>query len=232
MTTIPFFISLVLVTLVIATLFATWRTLGPTHQSQVAKRTSVILILFALVLIVQSILALNGFLASSIQRIPPPMGVTIIIQIGLVLYLAIGYAPFQHLQKTDTVKLALLQTFRFPLELIFIWLLHYNAIPVEMTFEGRNPDILIGLSAPLMALAVKREWLPVKALLLWNIIGLLCLINIMCVAILCLPTPFRMFFDSVPNEFVLYFPFNLVPSVFVMLALFLHVVSLKTLLRK
>lgn len=101
-----------------------------------------------------------------------------------------------------------------------------------MTFEGRNPDLLIGLSAPLVALAVQRNWMPLKALLIWNIAGLLFLINIMSVAILCLPTPFRVFFDSIPNEFVLYFPFNLIPSVFVMLALFLHILSIKILLRK
>ncbi len=232
MTIIPFYISFTLAALVGLTLLAVWKLFSPFYQKSHFPYKSAALITLLLLITVQSIMATQGFLASTIGNIPPPMGISIILLTGLVLYLAMSYTPFQTLQKTDTINLALLQTFRLPLELIFLWLLKYEAIPVEMTFEGRNPDLLIGLSAPLVALAVQRNWMPLKALLIWNIAGLLFLINIMSVAILCLPTPFRVFFDSIPNEFVLYFPFNLIPSVFVMLAFFLHILSIKILLRK
>lgn len=231
-TIIPFSITITLCVLVTATVLLSIVFLRPAYQRSTAKGKALPLLLLALLIIVQSVLAGKGFFAQTIQNTPPPAGLAILVIMAMTLYLALRYPPFKTLTATDTIKLAYLQTFRFPLELIFIWLLGYNAIPIEMTFEGRSPDILIGLSAPVVAFAVQRNWLPAKALLIWNFIGLGFLLNIMTIAVLCLPTNFRVLFESVPNEFVLYFPYNLIPVVLVMMALFLHVLSLKTLLRK
>lgn len=232
MTTIPFSISITLCLLVTAILTLTVLFLRLPYRKSSAKLKALPLLLLALMIAVQSILAAKGFFAETIKNVPPPAGMAIALIMAVTLYLALAYPPFKSITATDTINLAYLQTFRFPLEMIFIWLLSYQAIPLEMTFEGRNPDILIGLTAPAVAFAVKRKWLPLRALVVWNFIGLGFLLNIMTVAILCLPTNFRVFHESVPNEFVLYFPYNLIPVVLVMLALFLHVLSLKTLLRK
>lgn len=231
-TSIPFSITITLCVLVTATVLLSIVFLRPAYKRSTTKRKSLPLLLLALLIIVQSVLAAKGFFAQTIQNTPPPAGMAILVIMAMTLYLALRYQPFKTLTATDTIKLAYLQTFRFPLEMIFVWLLSYHAIPLEMTFEGRNPDILIGLSAPAVAFAVERKWLHLRALVIWNFIGLGFLLNIMTVAILCLPTNFRVFYESVPNEFVLFFPFNLIPVVLVMLALFLHVLSLKTLLRK
>jgi len=231
-TSIPFSITITLCVLVTATLLLSILFLRPAYQRSTTKGKALPLLLLALLIIVQSVLAAKGFFVQTIQNTPPPAGLAILLITTMTLYVALRYQPFKTLSATDTIKLTYLQTFRFPLEMIFIWLLSYQAIPLEMTFEGRNPDILIGLTAPAVAFAVERKWLPLRALVIWNFIGLGFLLNIMTVAILCLPTNFRVFYESVPNEFVLYFPYNLIPVVLVMMALFLHVLSLKTLLRK
>lgn len=231
-TFIPFSITITFCILVTTTVLLSIVFLLPAYQRSTNKGKALPLLLLTLLIIVQSVLAAKGFFAETIQNIPPPAGLALLIIIAMTLYLALRYQPFKTLTSTDTIKLAYLQTFRFPLEMIFVWLLSYQAIPLEMTFEGRNPDILIGLTAPLIAFAVERKWLPVRALVVWNFIGLGFLLNIMTVAILCLPTTFRVFYESVPNELVLYFPYNLIPVVLVIMALFLHVLSLKTLLRK
>jgi hypothetical protein len=231
-TIIPFSITITLCVLVTAPLLLSIVFLRPVYQRSASKGKPLPLLLLALLIIVQSVLAAKGFFAQTIQNTPPPAGMAILVIMSVTLYLALRYPPFKTLTANDTINLAYLQTFRLPLEMIFVWLLSYQAIPLEMTFEGRNPDILIGLTAPVVAFAVERKWLPIRALVVWNFIGLGFLFNIMTVAILCLPTTFRVFYESVPNEFVLYFPYNLIPVVLVMMALFLHLLSLKTLLRK
>ncbi|MBX7205341.1 MAG: hypothetical protein K1X81_07935 [Bacteroidia bacterium] len=229
---IPVIISIAFTALVAVSLLTTVLVFRPFYLKSTSKRKAFPLLLLGSILIVQSILTMSGFFVQTIHQIPPPMVIPIILLFITIIYLVFGYEPLRNIQPQHAIKLAYLQMFRLPLELIFIWLLSHHSIPTEMTFEGRNPDILIGLSAPVVALAVQKNWLPVKFLIVWNLIGLGFLINIVTVAILCLPTPFRFFFESVPNEFVLYFPFNLVPSALVMLALFLHLLSLKILFRK
>lgn len=229
---IPTSISITFLLLVGTTLTAAILTLKSSYQNYPSTKKHFPLVVLLLTFILHSTLSATGFFANTIGRVPPPAGMALVVLLSLTLYFAIAYKPFQQLNKQSTIQLAYLQSFRFPLELIFIWLLEHNAIPIEMTFEGRNPDILIGISAPLVAYAVQKKWLPMHTLLIWNLIGLGFLLNIMTVAVLCLPTAFRQLFDSLPNEFVLHFPFNLIPAVLVMMALFLHILSIRTLLRK
>jgi hypothetical protein len=48
----------------------------------------------------------------------------------------------------DKKILTLLHIIRIPVELGLYWLFIYKAIPQLMTFEGRNFDILVGLTVP------------------------------------------------------------------------------------
>jgi hypothetical protein len=100
-----------------------------------------------------------------------------------------------------------------------------------MTFEGRNFDILSGLSAPFIYYFgfVKRR-LSNALILGWNFICLALLINIVANAILSVPTPFQKFAFDQPNIGVLYFPFNLLPACVVPLVLLSHLVAIRRLL--
>lgn len=126
-------------------------------------------------------------------------------------------------------ELTRLQFFRVFVE-ILLWLLFIqNLLPEQMTFEGRNWDIFTGLTALLAA----RFFLNSKGwMIAWNIMGLGLLINIVTVALLSMPTPFRYFENEPANTIVTFFPFILLPAFLVPLAYILHFMSLRKLLMK
>ncbi len=122
------------------------------------------------------------------------------------------------------------QSFRILMEFI-LWLLYrYQVIPVQMTFEGRNFDVLVGLTAPFVAYYcfVKRTW-SLKLALGWNIAGVILLFNIVLVAVLSTPLPFRYFMNEPANTVVFYFPFVWLPGFVVPFALLLHLIAIRRL---
>jgi hypothetical protein len=102
-----------------------------------------------------------------------------------------------------------------------------------MTFEGRNFDILSGITAPFIAFYAFRKPQPDKKLLLvWNIICLGLLLNIVINAVLSAPFPFQQFAFDHPNTAVLYFPFTFLTSCVVPVVLFSHLASIRQLLKR
>jgi hypothetical protein len=106
-------------------------------------------------------------------------------------------------------------------------------MPELATFEGRNFDILSGLTAPFIwyygfiKKKLKKGWL-----LAWNFICLGLLLNIVVHAVLSVPTPFQQLAFDQPAIAVLYYPFILLPAVIVPLVLFAHLVSIRQLMNK
>ncbi len=100
-----------------------------------------------------------------------------------------------------------------------------------MTFEGRNFDILSGLTAPIIAwLAFRNGKTNPPLLIVWNIFALLLLINIVTNAVLSIPAPFQQMAFEQPNRAVLYFPFVCLPALVVPIVLFSHLASFRQLL--
>ena len=120
---------------------------------------------------------------------------------------------------------------RIPVELTLLWLFLYKAVPELMTFEGRNFDILSGLSAPIIYyFGFVKKQLSSKIILLWNFICLGLLFNIVIHAILSAPFYFQQFAFNQPNIALLYFPFVWLPACIVPLVLFSHLVSIRRIL--
>ncbi len=109
----------------------------------------------------------------------------------------------------------------------------YKAVPELMTFEGRNFDILSGISAPIVYyLYFIKGKISKRTLIIWNFICLLLLVNIVVHAILSAPTPFqKMAFDQ-PNIAVLHSPFHLLPAIVVPLVFLSHLASIRLLLKR
>lgn len=119
--------------------------------------------------------------------------------------------------------------FRLPLEFL-LWAFHKQGrLPAQMTFEGRNFDILTGLSALAVAYLAARGKAGHRAALAWNLAGLALLLNIMAVAILSMPAPWRRFHEGPANELVLHFPYVFIPALFVMAALAGHLLIFRKL---
>lgn len=124
----------------------------------------------------------------------------------------------------------LLHIVRIPVELVLFYLCEAKTVPMLMTFEGRNFDILSGISAPIIFyLAFHLKILGPRWLILWNFICLGLLLNIVINAVLSAPFQFQRFAFDQPNIAVLYFPFNWLPSVIVPIVLLSHLVVLRQL---
>jgi hypothetical protein len=183
-------------------------------------------------LIFQGSLSLLGFYKNT-TSMPPRL----VFALGPVLILNISLFATQKgsafIDSLDIKTLTLLHVVRIPVELVLYGLFVYKAIPEIMTFEGRNWDILSGITAPIMYyFAFAKKQLPKTILLIWNFICLGLLVNIVSIAILSAPTPFQQLALYQPNVAILHFPFVWLPAVVVPLVLFAHLVSIRKLLKK
>lgn len=129
-----------------------------------------------------------------------------------------------HIPQENIIKL---QVFRFYVE-VLLWALFASALlPIQMTFEGRNFDVITGVSAMGVAWLITKNKFPKLAIILWNIMGLGLLINVVAIAVLSMPTPFRYFMNEPANTIVAEFPISLLPAFLVPLAYMLHILSLR-----
>lgn len=122
------------------------------------------------------------------------------------------------------------QTFRVVVEIVLWRLAVAGVAPEIMTFTGRNVDILVGLTAPLVAYAcfVRRAW-PARVAWWWNWAGIVILLNVVVHAQLSAPTRFRLFETDPPTTFIGDLPYIWLPAFLVPLAWALHAISLRQL---
>ncbi len=120
------------------------------------------------------------------------------------------------------------QTFRVVVELLFVLSLSKGILHKEMTIEGHNFDMMIGLTAPMVAYfsIQKRRW-SLGVALLWNYLGLLVLASIIFIVFTSVYAPQIYGSDTVllPPSFATY-PYNLVAGFLAPLAIFLHLLSI------
>ena len=122
------------------------------------------------------------------------------------------------------------QTFRIPVEIVLWRLAVAGVIPELLSFTGRNVDILVGLTAPVVAYAcfVRRAW-PARVAVWWNWAGIVILLNVVVHAQLSAPTPWRIFETDPPTTFIADWPYIWLPDFLVPVAWLLHAVSLRQL---
>lgn len=165
-------------------------------------------------------LAATGFMASlplfhSFASFPPPM-----LRVFVGMFLALAVFVFSPLGQRLCLALPLwllvgFQAFRIPVELLLHRSHQEGLIGAQMTYLGRNFDIVSGVTALVLGLVLYKRTLPKSLLWVWNVLGLGLLLNIVAVAALSMPTPQRAFMDGPPNVFVAYMPFVWLPSVMV-----------------
>jgi hypothetical protein len=114
------------------------------------------------------------------------------------------------------------QSFRIPVELWLHTLYQEGVVPVQMTYEGRNYDIVSGILALVLFLWAIRRQPPRWAIWTFNIVGLALLVNIVAIAMLSAPTPLRRFFNEPANTFVADVPYVWLPAFLVQAAWFGH----------
>ena len=161
-------------------------------------------------------------LVRDFQRLPPPLFVLLFVAVLLTVTTALSRVGSRLVAEAGIAWLVGVQAFRIAVEVFLDWGHRVNLVPIQMTLEGRNWDIVTGVSAAAVAwLAAKRQ-APRWLILLWNCVGLALLLNIVVIAILSMPTPLRRFHNQPANSFIAYFPFIWLPTFLVQLALFGH----------
>lgn len=185
------------------------------------QRISAAVMVIGLWMIVSGGLAASGILAN-FSSFPPPIGRLMIA--GLVMT-TIAAATRYGRSMAEGIPLWALcgfQVFRVPVELILDGLHREGVLPVQMTFEGLNFDIVTGASAPIVAWLIYRGVMPRWGVLVWNVGGLGLLATIVTISLLSMPSPIRVFMNEPANTFIAYLPFIWLPTVLVMLAFFGH----------
>ncbi|KAA2242944.1 hypothetical protein F0L74_10490 [Chitinophaga agrisoli] len=174
-------------------------------------------------------MAIRGFYAD-FSHLPPRLVFALLPPLPVVLLFARSQAGKQFLQRIQPQWLIYLQAFRILVEIALWSLVRNGSLPVQMSFEGRNFDILSGLLAfPVGYYCfVKKSWPPVIAQV-YNIMGLLLLVNIVVISALSMPTPLRVFHNQPDSSLVTTFPFIYLPGLLVPLAYTLHILSLQQL---
>ena len=113
----------------------------------------------------------------------------------------------------DLKTLTIIQIVRLTIEVVLYWLFFAKAVPQLMTFEGRNFDIIVGISATIIYyFGFVKTTLNKSILLVWNILCLGLLINIVVNGLLSSPSPFQQFGFEQPNIAILHFPFMFLPA--------------------
>jgi pimeloyl-ACP methyl ester carboxylesterase len=188
------------------------------------RRTAVLITAWLLLI---GILSIRGFFTNFTQ-LPPRLVFAMLPPLFLVLLFTRSRAGKQFLHHIQPQWLIYLQSFRILVE-IALWLLVRNgSLPVQMSFEGRNFDMLTGLFAfPVGYYCyVKKSWPPVTALL-YNIAGLVLLINAVAIGALSMPTPLNIFHNQPDSSLLTKFPFIYLSGLLIPLAYTLHILSLR-----
>lgn len=225
---LPIYISLLII---LTTLLTVLFFISAMAKNNSTKTVVIVLIVICIWLAIHAILALNNFYTIT-DTIPPRFMLLVLPPLLVILILFVTNSGRKFIDSLSLKILTQLHVVRVFVEIILFWLFLYKYIPRLMTFEGRNFDILAGLSAPLVAyFGFTKNTFSRKFMLAWNIICLLLLLNIVINAVLSAPFPFQQFAFDQPNIAVLYFPFVWLPGFIVPAVLFSHLVLIRRLLK-
>ena len=196
------------------------------------KPKPVVFLLLFIWLAAQGSIAWLGFYDDTMS-LPPRFALIILPALLLIAALFISKQGRAWIDALELENLHWVHVVRIPVE-ITLWLLFIaNQIPELMTFEGRNLDIIAGLTVPIVIIfGLRKGILDNQRILLWNIIGIGLLLNIVIMAILSIESPFQQLAFNQPNKAVIQFPFVWLPAFIVPLVLFSHLASLRQLLKK
>ena len=179
----------------------------------------------------QATISLTGFYQIS-NSIPPRF--LLLIGPGIIISILLFVTKWgkEFIDKLDLKTLTIMHSIRIPVEITLYFVYLTGLIPVLMTFEGNNFDIISGITAPLIfyfGFIIKK--LNRTALLIWNILCSGLLLNVVVIALLSAQTPFQKLAFDQPNIGVTFFPFVWLPSVVVPIVLIGHLAAIRQLLK-
>jgi hypothetical protein len=209
--------------LTVAALFvmAAWWS-GRNDGTLEARRSALRAVAYVTALLgVTGAVAAHGTLADLTRRPPPMMVVMVAVVLGTV-FVARSALGRRIATTLPLWALVAAQAFRLPLEFVMRQAAREGVMPVQMSFEGYNFDVVTGTTALALGVALYGGRVPRGLVLAWNLVGSVLLAVVAGIAVASLPWVGAFGPDRV-NDFVLYFPYVWLPTVLVPAALFGHI---------
>lgn len=223
MSNVPTPINILFIVTTLVTIFMFYKASG---------RNNVVLMIIGILMFIQAFLGFIGFYQIT-DTIPPRFILLISPGLLITIWLFNAKKGKAFVDALNIKDLTLLHTIRIPVEITLFYLFVSGLIPEIMTFEGRNFDILSGITAPIIFLiAFSKGQIQKTVLLIWNFVCLALLINIVTIALLSAKTPFQQLAFQQPNIGITYFPFVWLPSIVVPIVLISHLTAIRKLIKK
>lgn len=163
-------------------------------------------------------------LSEALQSFSLPFFTALMILTGGLAFSRMGAAL---MVAVGPVGLIGFQFFRVPVAMFLRGMYQAGQVPMQMTYEGLNFDIFAGLTAPAMAWLVWRGKVGSYAIWVWNALGLVLLAEAIVIAVLSMPTEFRVFINEPAGTFAIYAPYIWLPTVLAPAALLSHLLVLR-----
>jgi hypothetical protein len=197
-------------------------------EEQQQKILQLISLCFAFWLLITGLLADGGYY-NNYKYFFPRLLVFGLLPPIIIIVLLLFSKPFTRiLQVIPPSWLVKGQSFRIILEGI-LWLSFIgDFMPFQMTFLGFNMDIIAGITALLAgAVFFRKGRFMRRETLIWNVFGILLLINLLFILTVSMPSVLRKFMNEPSSEIISLFPFIWIPTFIVPFALAMHLFSLK-----
>ncbi len=181
-------------------------------------------------LVIQAILGIYGFYENTLST-PPRLIFMLAPTVLLIIWLFNFNKGKIFIDALNLKYLTLLHAVRIMIEIVLFQLFIAKVVPIDMTFEGRNFDILSGVSALfIFYFGYVKSIISKKIILIWNIVCLILVINVVIYGILSAPSIIQKLNFDQPNIAVLHFPFVWLASFIVPTVIFAHLVAIRRIL--
>lgn len=179
---------------------------------------------------VQALLGYCGFYTETYSL--PPRFLLILLPVVVAVWYGVKKGIKNELYSIRDLKYtSLIHMVRIPVEIVLYYLFIAGVVPELMTFAGRNFDIIVGLTAPIISALICYNHISKWNMLVWNILGLILILFIVSNAILSVHSPLQLFAFDQPNQAISYFPFILLPATVVPLVIYTHIMDIMKLVK-
>jgi len=224
--------------LISLTVFFSWfaaihRVVGARFSGKAATRQRALWYTLCLVwLLGHAGIASSGILAH--DTIPPRV-VFYLAGINLtVLAVTLGPPGRALARETPLHWLVGINAFRLPLELVLHRMYVEGTLPIQMTYEGANLDIITGILAIPASIAIwhfgQTHRVSRVAAGAFTVAGAGLLVNVVSIALTSAPGPLRMYTNDPPVTLVFHAPYTWIVSVLVTTAMVTHILTVRHLL--
>ncbi|MEM1451302.1 MAG: hypothetical protein AAGI22_19445 [Planctomycetota bacterium] len=176
-----------------------------------------------------AVVPLSGVLYADLP-VPPPMA---FFAVSNVVAVVLAFSPVgtRLVAGLPIIAFVAPQALRLPLELVLHHWYEAGSLPMQMTYEGWNFDIVTGFAALALGLAWLRGPVDRRLVLVFNVVGLALLLAVATIAVVSAPVPFRRFPDP-PLLLPYHWPHAWIVPFGVSAALLGHLLTFRALARR